>query len=92
MCDFFSVRARMLHSFGVINPGVFAIGDTLSVKGGFTYKPLPTFQPEIFAKVAPKDIGKRKAISLPVDLAVLFRKYPGAIEVARKTLRKHYSI
>lgn len=46
---------------GVINPGAFAIGDTVSLTGGFNFKPLPQFQPEIFAKLQPKDIGKRKA-------------------------------
>jgi len=46
---------------GVINPGVFAIGDTVSINGGFNFKPLPQFQPEIFAKIYPKDISKRKA-------------------------------
>lgn len=46
---------------GVINPGVFAVGDTISMTGGFNFKPMPKFQPEIFAHVQPKDIGKRKA-------------------------------
>lgn len=46
---------------GVINPGVFMIGDTISLTGGFTFKPLPQFQPEIFARLQPKDIGKRKS-------------------------------
>ena len=46
---------------GVINPGVFAIGDTLSLTGGFRFKPLPQFQPEIFARLYPKDVGKRKS-------------------------------
>lgn len=46
---------------GVINPGLFAIGDTISVTGGFNFKPLPQFQPEIFARLHPKDVGKRKA-------------------------------
>ncbi len=45
---------------GVINQGMFAIGDTISVKGGFTFKPLPQFQPEVFALVRPKEVGKRK--------------------------------
>ena len=45
---------------GVINQGMFAIGDTLSAKGGFNFKPLPQFQPEVFAMVRPKDVGKRK--------------------------------
>lgn len=46
---------------GVINPGVFFIGDTISLTGGFQFKPLPHFQPEVFATVNPKDISKRKA-------------------------------
>ena len=46
---------------GIINPGLFAIGDTISVGGGFNFKPLPQFQPEIFARIRPSDVGKRKS-------------------------------
>lgn len=46
---------------GVINPGVFFIGDTISLEGGFNFKPLPQFQPEIFVKILPKDVSKRKS-------------------------------
>jgi peptide chain release factor 3 len=46
---------------GIINPGLFAIGDTISVAGGFNFKPLPQFQPEIFARIRPADVGKRKS-------------------------------
>ncbi len=46
---------------GLINRDTFRIGDTLSLKGGFEHKPLPMFQPEVFARVAPKDMGKRKS-------------------------------
>ncbi len=46
---------------GIINPGIFAIGDTISMTGGFNFKPLPQFQPEIFARIRPTDVGKRKA-------------------------------
>jgi peptide chain release factor 3 len=52
---------------GVINPGVFAIGDTISLKGGFTFKPLPSFQPEIFARVRPKNVEKRKPFDKGVE-------------------------
>jgi len=45
---------------GIINPGLFAIGDTISLTGGFQFKPLPQFQPEIFARIRPSDVGKRK--------------------------------
>ncbi|WP_447979471.1 peptide chain release factor 3 [Candidatus Nitrospira bockiana] len=46
---------------GIINPGVFAIGDTISQTDGFTFKPLPQFQPELFARIHPTDVTKRKA-------------------------------
>lgn len=64
---------------GVINPGVFAIGDTISLTGGFNYKPLPQFQPEIFARVQPKDIGKRKSF----DKGVAQLTDEGAIQLLR---------
>lgn len=64
---------------GVINPGVFAIGDTISMTGDFNFKPLPQFQPEIFARVQPKDIGKRKSF----DKGVLQLTDEGAIQLLR---------
>jgi len=64
---------------GVINPGVFAIGDTISLSGGFNFKPLPQFQPEIFARVQPKDIGKRKSF----DKGVLQLTDEGTIQLLR---------
>lgn len=62
---------------GVINPGVFTIGDTLSLSGGFNFKPLPQFQPEFFAKATPKDISKRKSF----DKGMLQLSEEGAIQV-----------
>ncbi len=48
---------------GVINSGHFSIGDTITTSSfNFKYKPLPQFQPELFAGIRPKDLGKRKAI------------------------------
>lgn len=64
---------------GVINPGVFAVGDSISMTGGFNFKPLPQFQPEIFAKVTPKDIGKRKSF----DKGVLQLTEEGAIQILK---------
>lgn len=61
---------------GVINPGMFSIGDTISLTGGFDFKPLPQFQPEIFAKITPKDITKRKSF----DKGVLQLSEEGAIQ------------
>lgn len=62
---------------GVINPGVFAVGDTISESGGFNFKPLPYFQPEIFARVSPKDVGKRKAF----DKGVVQLTAEGAVQL-----------
>lgn len=64
---------------GVINPGVFAVGDTISMTGGFNFKPLPQFQPEIFARVQPKDVGKRKSF----DKGVLQLADEGAIQLLK---------
>lgn len=51
---------------GAINPGVFAIGDTISAldtPGGhdFNFKPMPKFPPEVIAQIRPVDVLKRKA-------------------------------
>ena len=46
---------------GVVNPGAFAIGDTVSVRGGFSYPPLPKFPPEVVCRLRPKDALKGKA-------------------------------
>lgn len=64
---------------GVINPGVFMVGDTISLTGGFNFKPMPKFQPEFFAKVFPKDVGKRKAF----DKGVLQLSDEGAVQLFR---------
>ncbi len=66
---------------GVINPGVFAIGDTLSLTGGFNFKPLPFFQPEIFARLHPKDVGKRKAF----DKGIAQLSNEGAIQILQES-------
>ena len=47
---------------GVINPGVFAIGDTVSTTdGSFNFRDMPQFPPEIIAQIRPLDVMKRKA-------------------------------
>lgn len=66
---------------GVINPSLFSIGDTLSLTGGFHFAPLPQFQPEIFAKLYPKDISKRKAF----DKGILQLVDEGAIQMLKGT-------
>ena len=46
---------------GVFDPGIFSIGDTLTLsKDKFAYEGIPTFAPEHFAKVYQIDTMKRK--------------------------------
>ena len=46
---------------GVFDPGIFAIGDTITVPGKkFKFAGIPTFAPEHFCRVSPKDTMKRK--------------------------------
>ncbi|MEX2305019.1 MAG: peptide chain release factor 3 [Waddliaceae bacterium] len=66
---------------GVINPGMFHIGDTVSVSGGFDFKPLPQFQPETFARLRPKDVSKRKTF----DKGVKQLSEEGAIQILYPT-------
>jgi len=46
---------------GVFDPGIFSIGDTITVPGKkFRFSGIPTFEPEHFARYSPKDTMKRK--------------------------------
>ena len=46
---------------GVFDPGIFSIGDTVTVPGKkFKFSGIPTFEPEHFMRVSPKDTMKRK--------------------------------
>jgi peptide chain release factor 3 len=45
---------------GLFDPGIFQIGDTLCQGGTFEFHELPTFSPEIFAKVSIKNALKYK--------------------------------
>ncbi len=45
---------------GVFDPGIFAIGDTLSTKDKIEFEGIPTFAPEHFARVRQMDTMKRK--------------------------------
>ena len=62
---------------GVINPGGFAIGDTVSLEGGFEFPPMPQFPSEVFAVVRPIDVSKRKAF----DKGIQQLSDEGAIQV-----------
>ena len=52
---------------GIINTGAFQIGDTISLTDGFNYKPLPQFQPEVFARVRPADTTMRKSFDKGIE-------------------------
>ena len=46
---------------GVFDPGIFSIGDTICMPGKkFKFAGIPTFAPEHFCRVSPKDTMKRK--------------------------------
>ena len=46
---------------GVFDPGLFSIGDTVCMPGQkFRFAGIPTFAPEHFSRVSPKDTMKRK--------------------------------
>ena len=46
---------------GVFDPGIFAIGDTITEPGKkFRFQGIPTFAPEHFCRVSPRDTMKRK--------------------------------
>ena len=47
---------------GINNTVGLSIGDSLSSKGKYEFEALPQFHPELFARVTPVDLGKRKAI------------------------------
>lgn len=64
---------------GIINPGQFAIGDTISLTDGFNFKPLPQFQAEEFARIHPTDVGKRKAF----DKGMMQMTAEGTVQIFR---------
>ena len=69
---------------GVFDPGLFAIGDTVTVPGKkFRYSGIPTFEPEHFMRVSPKDTMKRKQFikgteQIAQEGAIQIFKLPGA--------------
>jgi peptide chain release factor 3 len=45
---------------GLVNPGLFAIGDTLCSTGPLAFDPIPHFAPECFGRLHSSDISKHK--------------------------------
>jgi peptide chain release factor 3 len=52
---------------GVVNPGIFSIGDTLSGGDPIEFEPLPTFQPEHFAALRSLDMSRSKQFRRGVE-------------------------
>lgn len=62
---------------GLVNPGVFAIGDTVHTGDEIQYRAIPRFQPERFARLVNDDVSRTK--QLQKGLAQLDEE--GAIQV-----------
>ncbi|MET0552109.1 MAG: peptide chain release factor 3, partial [Vicinamibacteria bacterium] len=62
---------------GLVNPGMFAIGDTICEGAPFRFDPLPRFTPEHFARLAPQSPDKRK----PFNKGLGQLEEEGAIQV-----------
>ncbi|MHA0858162.1 peptide chain release factor 3 [Paenibacillus sp. CMAA1364] len=52
---------------GLFDPGIFRIGDSLSQESDMIFEELPTFSPEIFAKVTVKNALKHKQYQKGID-------------------------
>lgn len=69
---------------GVFDPGLFSIGDTVTTPGKkFRFEGIPTFEPEHFMLVSPRDTMKRKqfikgAQQIAQEGAIQIFKRPGA--------------
>jgi peptide chain release factor 3 len=48
---------------GLVNPGLFAIGDTVTAGADVVFPPLPRFAPEHFARLRPTSVDKMKAFN-----------------------------
>ena len=68
----------------VFDPGIFSIGDTITVPSKkFKYSGIPTFEPEHFMRVSPKNTMKRKQFikgteQIAQEGAIQIFKIPGA--------------
>ncbi len=62
---------------GLMNPGVFAIGDTVTSGKGVHFEPIPHFSPEKFASVRTPSPAKRKSLQKGLEQL----REEGAIQV-----------
>jgi peptide chain release factor 3 len=65
---------------GLMNPGVFAIGDTVTAGSKLLFNAIPRFSPEKFASVRTPDPTKRKSLMKGLDQL----REEGAIQVMRE--------
>ena len=68
---------------GLVNPGLFVIGDTVCDGEAVRFPPLPRFAPEHFARVRPKQIEKQKSFQKGIRQL----EEEGAIQVLRDPFR-----
>jgi peptide chain release factor 3 len=52
---------------GLFDPGIFRIGDTVNDEGSFSFIGIPTFSPEMFARVEVAEVMKRKSLEKGLD-------------------------
>ena len=60
-------RAFAGDVIGVTNPGMFKIGDTVSLNHQFDFPPMPQFAPEVTARVRPADVMRRKSFEKGIE-------------------------
>jgi peptide chain release factor 3 len=66
---------------GVVNPGLFLIGDTVSEVEGIRYPPMPAFQPSEFARLRCADVSRRKQF----DRGIAQLEEEGVVRVLQAT-------
>jgi peptide chain release factor 3 len=66
---------------GVVNPGLFLIGDTVSETPGIAYPPMPAFQPSEFARLRCAEVSRRKQF----DRGIAQLEEEGVVRVLQAT-------
>ena len=69
---------------GLVNPGIFILGDTVSHGLRVRYPPVPRFAPEHFARLRPSSVDKHKAFQKGLRQL----EQEGAIQLLRESTRR----
>ena len=64
----------------LFDPGIFQIGDTVSDEGSLVYAGIPSFSPELFARVEVAEVKKRKTL----EKGLLQLSQEGAVQLFRE--------